>query len=402
LRQHIENKKTEEVVTPWLERGTAAFLTSISNTSRMPSKKRMQSAQDELFGAPLSCPDVKNLPLIVEPRGSIEVLAPGSIYQPLLLSPRREGIDVGPAELNESEEAFVRDLICRLYPSGNHPKSEKTPLKWDNKEIWLKRNIETRNESFRLRVDDSDWYYPDFIVWILDYETRTQTFGFVDPKGLALGAAGGWSDYKIVSTVYMPYRVERQLGSSGQQVKFEGKEWKFRVRGVLVSTSTFSSLSAQAKFNLNDGNGNLVAATEADFKRARIIFQKADNSYIDDFLLLLTQDSIVDHLLKATARLFDGDRNFMPADELEYDLLLRYNENEQTESEFVGSLIRDYIRPDQDDKHGGWASKKRRWQLIDYAGEGKWGFGSEKATDIRDHPSPCEELWKRRSLIMKK
>ncbi|SDA28159.1 hypothetical protein SAMN05216315_1374 [Nitrosospira sp. Nsp18] len=48
--------------------------------------------------------------------------------------------------------------IRRLYPAGNHPKSDKTPLKWDNKEIWLKRNIEKRDESFRLRVDDSDGF----------------------------------------------------------------------------------------------------------------------------------------------------------------------------------------------------------------------------------------------------
>ena len=184
----------------------------------MPSKKPAQPVQGGLFGASLSCPDIDNLPLIVEPQGSIEVLAPGSVYQPLLLSPRQDDIDVGPGKLDEHEEAFVRDLIRRLYPAGNHPKSDKTPLKWGNKEIWLKRNLEKRDESFRLRVDDSDWFYPDFIVWILDYESRTQTFGFVDPKGLTLGAGGGWSDYKIVSTLYMPHVVERQLAASGQKV----------------------------------------------------------------------------------------------------------------------------------------------------------------------------------------
>ncbi len=362
----------------------------------MPSKKPAQPVQGGLFGASLSCPDIDNLPLIVEPQGSIEVLAPGSVYQPLLLSPRQDDIDVGPGKLDEHEEAFVRDLIRRLYPAGNHPKSDKTPLKWGNKEIWLKRNLEKRDESFRLRVDDSDWFYPDFIVWILDYESRTQTFGFVDPKGLTVGAGGGWSDYKIVSTLYMPHVVERQLAASGQKVEFEGEEWTFRIRGVLVSTSSFASLSTQAKFNINDADGKSAAPSEADFKRGRIVFQKPDTAYIDDVLELLTQDSAVDHLLSLSALLFDNSTYFTPSGELEHDLALRHDEHSQTESEFVASLIRDYLRQDEKGQHGSWAIKNRKRQLMDYAAEGKWGFGAEKVSDIRDHPAPCEELWKRK------
>lgn len=359
----------------------------------MPNKKTEQPLQGGLFGASLYCPDIDNLPLIVEPQGSIEVLAPGSVYQPLLLSPRQDDIDVGPGKLDEHEEAFVRDLIRRLYPAGNHPKSDKTPLKWGNKEIWLKRNLEKRDESFRLRVDDSDWFYPDFIVWILDYESRTQTFGFVDPKGLIVGAGGGWSDYKIVSTLYMPHVVERQLAASRQKVEFEGEEWTFRIRGVLVSTSSFASLSAQAKFNINDAEGKTSAPTEADFKRGRIVFQKTDTAYIDDVLELLTQDSAVDHLLNQSALLFDNSTYFTPTDEIEHDLALRHDEHSQTDSEFVAGLIRDYLRPDDKGQHGSWAIKNRRRQLMDYAAEGKWGFGAEKVSDIRDHPAPCQELW---------
>lgn len=362
----------------------------------MPSKKPAQPVQGGLFGASLSCPDIDNLPLIVEPQGSIEVLAPGSVYQPLLLSPRQDDIDVGPGKLDEHEEAFVRDLIRRLYPAGNHPKSDKTPLKWGSKEIWLKRNLEKRDESFRLRVDDSDWFYPDFIVWILDHESRTQTFGFVDPKGLTLGAGGGWSDYKIVSTLYMPHVVERQLAASGQKVEFEGEEWTFRIRGVLVSTSSFASLSTQAKFNINDADGKSAAPSEADFKRGRIVFQKPDTAYIDDVLELLTQDSAVDHLLSLSALLFDNSTYFTPSGELEHDLALRHDEHSQTESEFVASLIRDYLNQDDKGQHCSWAIKNRKRQLMDYAAEGKWGFGAEKVSDIRDHPAPCEELWKRK------
>lgn len=365
----------------------------------MPSKKPTQPLQAGLFGASLSCPDIDNLPLIVDPRGSIEVLTPGSVYQPLLLSPQQDDIDVGPGKLDENEEAFVRDLIRRLYPAGNHPKSDKTPLKWGKKEIWLKRNLEKRDDSFRLRVDDSDWFYPDFVVWILDYESRIQTFGFVDPKGLTIGAGSGWADYKIVSTIYMPHVVERQLVTGGQKVDFEGEEWTFRIRGVLVSTSSYASLSTQAKFNIHDVDGKTVAPSEEDFKRGRIIFQKSNAAYIDDVLELLTQDTTVDYLLSLSAILFDSSTYFKPAGEIEYDLALRYEDRCETESEFVASLMRDFLKLDVDNQYGNWFIKNRKRQLMDYAVEGRWGFGAEKVSDIRDHPTPCEELWKRRNKI---
>jgi hypothetical protein len=362
----------------------------------MQSKKPTKPVQGGLFGVSPACPDIDNLPLIVDPQGAIEVLAPGSVYQPLLLSPRQDDIDVGPGKLDEHEEAFVRDLIRRLYPDGKHPKSDKTPLKWNHKEIWLKRNLEKRDDSFRLRVDDSDWFYPDFIVWVLDHKERIQTFGFVDPKGLTLGAGGGWSDYKIVSTLYMPHVVERQLAASGQKVEFEGEEWTFRIRGVLVSTSSFASLSNQAKFYVHDADGKLVAPSEEDFKQGRIVFQKPDTDYIDDVLELLTKDTIIDNLLRQSAVLFDSGTHFNPSGELEHDLALRHDEHSQTESEFVASLIRDYLKQDDKGQHGSWAIKNRKRQLMDYADEGKWGFGAEKVHDIRDHPTPCEELWKRK------
>ncbi len=362
----------------------------------MPLKRPAPPLQGGLFGVSLSCPDIDNLPLIVEPQGAIEVLAPGSVYQPLLLSPREDSIDVGPGKLDEHEEAFVRDLIRRLYPAGNHPRSSQTPLKWGHKEIWLKRNIEKRDDSFRLRVDDSDWFYPDFIVWILDHETRTQVFGFVDPKGLTLGAGRGWADPKVVCTLYMPHVVERQLAGSGQKVEFAGQTWTFRVRGVLVSTSPLASLSAQAKFSVRDGEGRNVSPGEADFKRARIVFPKSDTSYIDEVLQLLCHDSQLDELLAVSATLFDNNAYLTPAGEVEHELALRYQENTHSESEFVAAVVGDYLRPDATGHHGVWASKNRRGQLMDYASDGKWGFGGEKVSEIRDHPTPCEELWERK------
>src|SRR3954470_1287383 len=100
-------------------------------------KKR--PVQPGLFGSSLACTEVTNLPLIVDNKpGMVEVVAPGSVYQPLLLSPEDDRIDVGPGKLDANEARFVRDLIQWLYPDKDtYPKCPKTSLKWGDREIWF-------------------------------------------------------------------------------------------------------------------------------------------------------------------------------------------------------------------------------------------------------------------------
>jgi len=278
--------------------------------------------EDEVFA---TCADVENLPLIVQPQGRFEVLAPGSVYQPILLTPNEKDIWVGPGTLYKNEEKFVRDLIGYLYPEGDHPKSRKTPLKWKGRDLWLKRNIEKNPSSFRLRIDESDWFYPDFILWILDHDEKIQTLGFVDPKGLAIGAAGGWSDYKILSTLYMPHVVERQLSRQNQPiVDRDGNPWRFRIRGVIVSTSPFDALKEHKKFQLYMESLRAADPQKADFERARIIFQEnAPTDYIPKVLGLLTADNTIDGIMQRAAEARELGDAFLPTDEKDYDLALR-------------------------------------------------------------------------------
>lgn len=81
---------------------------------------------------------------------------------------------------------------------------------------------------------------------------------------------------------------------------------------------------------------------------------------------------------------------------------LRYDEKTQTESEFVAALLCDTLQPDAKGQQGTWAGQHRRLQLMDYAKVGKWGIGDEKVAAIREHPTPCAELWKRRGTVDKK
>ncbi len=367
----------------------------------MKKNKHLKFQQQGLFGTELNCADVENLPLIFNAKPEeIEVLAPGTVYKPLLLSPDERQLNiqgVGPGALDRNEEKFVRDLIRYLYPTGDYPKSEKTPLLWQGKHVWLKRNIDKEPGSFRLRVDDSDWFYPDFIVWIMDYKTRTQTFGFVDPKGLALGTSEGWGNYKIVSTLYMPHVIEQKM--EGLPLVWEGEQWTFRVRGVLISTTSLLGLTQQAKFSIFDESGKDIPPDEADFNRARIVFPTMNTSYIETVLKLLTEDNELDGLLNHVARIYHTPKTFTPNCEADYDLALRHVEAKEGEANFIAEIVKDYLKPNAKGKFGANAQRQTRLKLMDYAKTGFFGLGEEKVPFFRDHPSPCEELWQRFSAM---
>jgi len=80
---------------------------------------------------------------------------------------------------------------------------------------------------------------------------------------------------------------------------------------------------------------------------------------------------------------------------VDFELLLRQRETQQTEAAFIGALIKDYLKPDATGALGSWARERRRFQLMDYARKGLLGLGAEKAAAIKGHPTPCEELWQR-------
>lgn len=319
-----------------------------------------EKSQPNLFGERALCPDVQNLPLIVSATSNhCEVLAPGSVYQPLLLDQQGSGVVSGPGALNREEEKFVRDLITFLYPKKDYPKAASTPLVWGKRKIWLKRNVEKDARSFRLRVDSSDWYYPDFVIWIVDEENRTQTFGFADPKGLALGAHAGWGEYKVVSTQIVPHFLSEEIGP----VTIDGQPWTFRIRGVLISTSSFEGLCEQRKFLVRDSDDVTHPPTREQFAQARILFQEQRaEDYIPDVLRLLTEDGELDEVLKLGARFFGKSAPAKCTSELEADLALRHRKA-RTASDFTASIVEDYLLPGSDGRIGARARQKRKDQV---------------------------------------
>ncbi|HRZ53677.1 MAG TPA: hypothetical protein P5284_10970, partial [Candidatus Contendobacter sp.] len=99
----------------------------------------------------------------------------------------------------------------------------------------------------------------------------------------------------------------------------------------------------------------------------------------------------------AAARLHHGSDPFTPGSEADYDLLLRRAEGRwTTEAEFMGELLRDYLKPDAAGHFSGSVRSRRRAELLDYAHKGLLGLGAEKASAIAAHPTPCAELWRRK------
>lgn len=243
------------------------------------------------------CKQLETLPIIGEAGlQDFVVRVPGSLYQPLLIRPPDGSVErVSPGELDANEARFVRDLIKFLYP-GETPPEPGQPLIWKGLEVWIKRNLEKREDSFRLSVDTSDWYYPDFLIWIVDRKNRVQTLGFLDPKGLREGVDGGWSDYKIVSTLYMAHVVQKAVTQNGT-LEIDGEAWQFRIRGALLSTTDFNTLAGHGKFKIQNAHGGSCDPEIEDFEMRRIVFLPGavtTTAYIGRLLDLLVNDSTLD------------------------------------------------------------------------------------------------------------
>jgi hypothetical protein len=253
-----------------------------------------------------NCKQLETLPIIGDAnQHDFVVRVPGSLYQPLLIRPPDGSVErVSPGELDANEVRFVRDLIKFLYPVEKPPEPGQ-PLIWKGLEVWIKRNLEKREDSFRLSVDTSDWYYPDFLIWIVDQQKRVQTLGFVDPKGLREGVDGGWSDYKIVSTLYMAHVVQKAVTQNGT-LEIDGEAWQFRIRGALLSTTDFNTLAGHGKFKINDSQGGTCDPDEKDFEMRRIVFlprSVTTAAYIGRLLELLVHDSALDEEMARCANL---------------------------------------------------------------------------------------------------
>lgn len=98
------------------------------------------------------------------------------IYNPLLREVRNnidgeKDLKISPDKLNAGEKKFVQD--CANYFKDN--------TKFKAYEIYLMRNVETLKSIGIYLNDDSQVFYPDFILWLIKEDTIY--INFIDPKG---------------------------------------------------------------------------------------------------------------------------------------------------------------------------------------------------------------------------
>lgn len=97
------------------------------------------------------------------------------LYSPLLHDNKNvfeDGIRLSPDKLNKGEEKFVKDFADYI---DNHSNELK------NFDVFLMRNVESLKSIGIYLNDDSEVFYPDFIMWLISKDKVY--INFIDPKG---------------------------------------------------------------------------------------------------------------------------------------------------------------------------------------------------------------------------
>ena len=97
------------------------------------------------------------------------------IYEPLLFENEytlRDGLQLKPDKLNRGEKKFVKDFAEYL---------KDNPTPFSSFDVYLMRNVESLKSIGIYLNDDSEVFYPDFIMWLVSQNKIY--INFVDPKG---------------------------------------------------------------------------------------------------------------------------------------------------------------------------------------------------------------------------
>lgn len=111
--------------------------------------------------------DIENA-LVIEKIGN-------HIYEPLLRENKlilKDDVKLTPDKLNDGEKKFVKDLAAYI---------QEKPENLKDFDVYLMRNVELLKSIGIYLNDDSEVFYPDFIMWLI---AKDKVFiNFIDPKG---------------------------------------------------------------------------------------------------------------------------------------------------------------------------------------------------------------------------
>jgi hypothetical protein len=274
----------------------------------------------DLFGqAHVPMEGVAGLPLITNPAGEALVFVPGYLYKPTPLDIQRIG-KAGPAALNDTEHQFLQALIRHLGAEAQvTPDQLPAAIKGEHAEYFLLRNIDRSPGATRFRVGYGNWFYPDFIFWIVDHSQtpQTQRLCYIDPKGLEMGARGGWLNHKLQCLIYKLAEIGQAHPTATLN---DGSQVNLRFKGAIVSTTPHAQLqgdpATRASFEVFDDQGKRHFPSQSEFAQAGIFFAES-SSYIAQMMQWLSRDdTVLEQVMRQAATVFALPERAAPTDEI--------------------------------------------------------------------------------------
>lgn len=356
----------------------------------------------DLFGQSLhENSGAEGLPLITNSAGQTCVFVPGHLYKPNPLLAEKIGKITGPGALIDSERRFLASLIKHLGGESQvTPEQIPAAIKQGQVEYFLLRNIDRSPGATRFRVGDSNWFYPDFIFWMIDRSThpQTQTLCYIDPKGLEMGARGGWRNHKLLSFIYELVKIGRRFPTA---VVGEGTPVKLRFKGAFVSTSNYPQLqdamSKSQDFHVygSDQQDSQHFPSIGEFGRAGIFFDTEPNYIAHMMAWLCEGETVLDRVMASAVAANELPENALPADEI--GAMFRYElrrHNDQIELA-LAKLVRYTLSATTLEQVVVRMQAKARKELLPHLIEKKGVIErlAGKITDPASIQNPCQVLY---------
>lgn len=275
------------------------------------------------------------------------VYTPGHLYKPSPIEVDGIGKAASPGALIPTEREFVSRLIRHLSPNyaQDSDVQQRIPaaLKHGQREFFLLRNLERSHDATRLRMGAEDWFYPDFIFWMIDHQRSPehQTVAYIDPKGLTMGMRGGWNNHKVLCFAYKLVEIARQIRHPHDE---HGKAVQFAMKGVFISTTRREDLQEASRqtleFHVYDDHGAKYFPSYEDFARAGIFFaERAD--HIEHMMNYLEGgQSLLDELMGRVADTMNIAHDAFPDDEIGCFYRWQLLQNQHVVEPSLGEIIR--------------------------------------------------------------
>jgi hypothetical protein len=170
IYQYEEELKqsTSEIKGDFIEKYTLVKSFKLSKKVGATTKQKTEKElNQEIADFTKTIRDIENA-LIIDKIGN-------HIYKPLLRENKlvlKDDVKLTPDKLNDGEKKFVKDFAAYIKE-----KSEK----FKEFDVYLMRNVESLKSIGIYLNDDSEVFYPDFIMWLIGKDKVY--INFIDPKG---------------------------------------------------------------------------------------------------------------------------------------------------------------------------------------------------------------------------